>query len=192
MTEDKSFKVKDRQKFKGWLIKWQKARIPLLASLFIEILSPAKLMSLAFQKAEIDNVSTISHIEKSKRQLERLLKKPFEELPTVKRLLSKIDMVGGDYCYQNVVLHNYESAKDHTATAKNQLLGLVRDALWARLESAENPILKSSGVILNTEGWERKTADGDNDIEFADEDITHLYNHFELMLVVLLVHSTIR
>ena len=62
-------------------------------------------MSLAFQKAEIDIVSTISHIEKSKRQLERILKKPFEELPTVKRLLSKIDMVGGDYRYQNVVLH---------------------------------------------------------------------------------------
>ena len=39
-----------------------------------------------------------------------------------------------------------------------------------RLESAENPILKSSGVILNTEGLERKTADGDNDIELADEE----------------------
>ena len=54
--------------------------------------------------------------------------------------------------------------------------------MWARLESAENTILKSSGVILNTEGSERKTADGDNDIEFFDEDITHLYNNFEVPL----------
>ena len=70
--EDKSFKSADRQKFKGWLKKWQQARIPLTASLFIELLSPAKALSLAFQEDEIDIVATISHIETAKQQLERL------------------------------------------------------------------------------------------------------------------------
>ena len=50
MSEDKSFKSADRQKFKGWLRKWQQARIPLLACLFLEILSPAKMLSLASKK----------------------------------------------------------------------------------------------------------------------------------------------
>lgn len=67
MSEDKSFKSADRQKFKGWLRKWQQARIPLLACLFLEILSPAKMLSLAFQENDINPVSTIQHLETAKK-----------------------------------------------------------------------------------------------------------------------------
>ena len=35
MSEDKSYKPKDRDKFKGWLRKWADARYPLLMALFI-------------------------------------------------------------------------------------------------------------------------------------------------------------
>ena len=46
---------------KGWIEqsskdgrKWGNARYPLLAALYIEILSPAKALSLAFQKEDTD------------------------------------------------------------------------------------------------------------------------------------------
>lgn len=42
MSQDRLFKAADRTKFQGWLRKWQQARIPILACLFIKLLSPAK------------------------------------------------------------------------------------------------------------------------------------------------------
>ena len=52
--------------------KWQQARIPLLACLFVEILSPAKVFSLAFQDNDIDTVSSIQRLETAKKQLARV------------------------------------------------------------------------------------------------------------------------
>lgn len=97
MTEDASFKAADRQKFKGWLQRWKQARIPLLACLFIELLSPAKVLSLAFQGEEIDTVASISHIETAKKQLQHLKRKNFEDLPTVKRFLEKVKEAEGTF-----------------------------------------------------------------------------------------------
>ena len=91
MSEDKSYKSADRQKFKGWLRKRQQARIPLLACLFVEILSLTKLLSLAFQDNNIDTVSSIQRLETAKKQLARLERKNFEDLPTVKRFLDKVE-----------------------------------------------------------------------------------------------------
>lgn len=104
MSEDKSFKSADRQKFKGWLRKWQQARIPLLACLFLEILSPAKMLSLAFQENDINPVSTIQHLETAKKQLDRLEGKKFNELPTVQLFLDKVK--------SNVTLPKFNAAKD--------------------------------------------------------------------------------
>ena len=53
LAEDKTYKPKERQTLKGWLTKWSYAQIPLLCSLFLEILKPAKILSLCFQKEEI-------------------------------------------------------------------------------------------------------------------------------------------
>lgn len=97
MSEDKSYKSADRQKFKGWLRKWQQARIPLLACLFVEILSPAKVLSLAFQDNNIDTVSSIQRLETAKKQLARLERKNLEDL-------DKVEKRDGKFFYQNVAL----------------------------------------------------------------------------------------
>ena len=55
MAEDKSYQSPDRAKFKGWLKKCA-ARIPLLVLFYIEILTPAKILSKCFQTEVIDVV----------------------------------------------------------------------------------------------------------------------------------------
>ena len=82
-----------------------------MACLFVEILSPAKALSLAFQGEEIDTVKSISCIETAKNQLECLERKNFEVLPTVNCFLEKVKEVGGKYSYQNVDLPSVEEAK---------------------------------------------------------------------------------
>ena len=83
MCEDKTFSSEDRSKFKGWIRKWTDARLPLLVALFIEVLSPAKLLSKCFQDDSIDVVGSVASIKRIKEQLQRIEIKPFEELPTV-------------------------------------------------------------------------------------------------------------
>lgn len=174
MSEDKSFKATDRQKFKGWLKKWQQARIPLTASFFIELLSPAKALSLAFQEDEIDIVATVSRIETAKRQLERLERKDVEDLPTVKRFLDKVEERGREYLYHNVTLPNFQAAKESARRSKNVLLGRIKEAMQTRLEVAENNHVLLASTILNCEGWEKTKEDGEEDVEFADQCIVEL------------------
>lgn len=183
MSEDLSFKAADRSKFKGWLRKWQQARIPLLACLFVEILRPAKALSLAFQGEEIDTVSSISYIETAK-QLQRLERKNLEELPTVKRFLEKVkEEADGKFTYQNVTLPSFEAAKDAAREAKNVLLGQIKDAMQSRLEVAENPHVVNAAIVLNTEGWERSDENGEEDVTFTDNCLTELYDHFKVPLL---------
>ena len=184
MSEDLSFKAADRSKFKGWLRKWQQARIPLLACLFVEILSPAKALSLAFQGEEIDTVSSISYIETAKKQLQQLERKNLEELPTVKRFLEKVkEEADGKFTYQNVTLPSFEAAKDAAREAKKVLLGQIKDAMQSRLEVAENPHVVNAAIVLNTEGWERSDENGEEDVTFADNCLTELYDHFKVPLL---------
>ena len=178
MCEDKAFKPTDRQKFKGWLKKWQQARIPLLSALLIELLAPAKILSLAFQDEEIDIVSSITRIDKAKKQLERLERRTFEELPTVKRLLDKVEFATGQYTYQNVQLHSFETAKDSAQTTKGILLKRMQIALETTLKVSENEHVIMAAQILNTEGWERNTEEGDEDESFADKILEDLSTHF--------------
>lgn len=179
MAEDKSFKAADRQKFKSWLQKWQHARIPLLSCLFIEVLSPAKALSLAFQEEDIDIVSSISRIEMAKKQLDRLERKELEDLLTVKRFLSKVEEADGEVSYQDVVLHSFQAGKDCARGAKRALLPRLKQAIETRLEVAENKHVILAATVLNTEGWERLDADGKEDLEFADEALSELLEHFQ-------------
>ncbi|XP_028409251.1 uncharacterized protein LOC114531839 [Dendronephthya gigantea] len=179
MSEDTSFKAADRQKFKGWLNKWQYARIPLLACLFIEILSPAKVLSLAFQDEDIDTVASLSRLEKAKKQFIRIKKKEFEDLPTVSRFLDKVEESNEAFLYQNVVLKSFEDAKESAGKLKNILLAKVKQAVEARLEVAENRLVIFACTVLNTEGWERMDEEGKKDLLFADECVAELYTHFQ-------------
>lgn len=183
MSEDNSFKAVDRQKFKGWLKKWMNARIPLHIALFIEILSPAKALSLAFQSEDIDIVSSISKIEAAKKQLKRLGRVDAHDLPTVKRFIDKVEEIGGKFTYQNVTLHSFPTAKESLHQMKGEILANVTSSLENRLEMSENQFVLSASTILNCEGWERYDENSEEDIAFADDDLTSLYDHFKIPLV---------
>ena len=77
VSADESYKSADRNQFIGWLRKWKSARYPILLCLFIEILSPVKALSLLLAKKKIVNV--VNAINKTKKQLDRLMEKYFFE-----------------------------------------------------------------------------------------------------------------
>ena len=50
LSDDKSYSSSDRAKYNEWYKKWTNARIPLLACVSIEVLSPAKFLKYFRQK----------------------------------------------------------------------------------------------------------------------------------------------
>ena len=147
-----------------------------MACLFIEILSPAKVLSLVFQKDDTDIVSVVAAFEKTKKQSNRLIETNFEELPMVKNFLRKVTWTEHGHEYEGANLKRFDLAKTNVTSMKGQMVGLVRDHLMSRLEENQISILKSSSVILHTEGW------GKDDDLLGDEEIRDLYNHFQVPL----------
>ena len=90
MAEDNSFKATDCAKFRGYLRKWKTSRMPILMSMFLDILQPAKFLSLAFQDDEIDTVKSSQALQDAQSHLSKLERKSFQNLPHVKFFLSKV------------------------------------------------------------------------------------------------------
>ena len=89
LSEVKSYPAKERQTFNSWYNKWMKACIPLSACVSVEVLALAGILSKTFQSEDINVVTTDSLLSQCKLQLQRTERKPFEELPTVRRFLEK-------------------------------------------------------------------------------------------------------
>ncbi|XP_065654876.1 zinc finger protein 862-like [Hydra vulgaris] len=68
MNTDFNFTQAERAKCKGYHQKWNNGRMPLCIALFIEVLSPAKLLFLSFQSNEIDSLASSGFIEQTKKQ----------------------------------------------------------------------------------------------------------------------------
>lgn len=179
MSEDRSFKPADRMKFRGWLKQWQQVRIPMLACLFIELLSPAKALSLAFHGDEIDIVFSVANIQTAKKQLRRPQQKDLQDLPTIKRFLEEVQENDGQFQYQNVTLPFFNAPKEFTKHTKTMFLGQIKEAIETRLEVAENKHVLMAATVLNCEGWERRNENGEEDLEFANDCVAELYDHFK-------------
>ena len=124
--------------------------------------------------------SFIQHLETAKKQLARLEWKNFEDLPTVKRFLDKIEERDGKFFYQNVALPNFNDAKEFAKVSKPVLLGKIKEAMQTRMEAAENKYVVMAATILNCEGWERKNENGEEDVEFADKYVAAIFDHFSV------------
>ena len=178
MSQDNSFPADDRAKCKGWLKKWSEARIPLLIALFIEILAPAKCLSKSFQAEDIDVIASIENIKKTKRQLNRISRKELKELPTIKRLLQKIQEKDGKYFLQDVVIRGYERAVETTSKVKDVLVERVKNAIEQRLEDDAEDERRELATLLNTAGWVKAK----DDVEIFDQEVERIFERYRIPL----------
>jgi len=72
LIEDTSIKSTDRQRLKGYLLKWREARMIIGSALYTDALKPASLLSLTLQDDDINIVQGIKHILKSHSSLKKL------------------------------------------------------------------------------------------------------------------------
>ena len=70
----------------------------------------------------------------------------------------------------------YEDARDHGASIKGQILGLIQDNYVQRPETNQLHIAKSCAVVLNSEAWDKENTG------FADDELLIIASQLETPL----------
>ena len=185
LAEDLLHKLKDCQKMKGYLITWSRPNIPLLLAFFIDLLGIPSILSRSFQSEIIDPVEALDCITKAKERLDLFDKKEFDKLPHVKDLLRRITIdEAGEHMYQNVTLAGFDDAKNQVAQWKSMSSNEICEGITNCLEEENDSksIFKLVLQILKTEGWIRTDESTRTNLEFADNAITVLLEHFATLL----------
>ena len=99
LSEDKSLKAADRQKMKGYALKWRDAKIIMGCAYFHDLLKSASFLCKSLQADEVCVVTAVEAILKTANSLQKLKTTCFEELPTVSKVLSRITHDGSSSSY---------------------------------------------------------------------------------------------
>ena len=100
LSEDSAVRSVDRQKLKGYILKWHNSKVILACAFFHDLLHPVASLSKVLQEDELCVVHAIEVIMKTKKALERVKSSPFEDLPTVKKVLARVKEEDGLVTYQ--------------------------------------------------------------------------------------------
>ena len=113
----------DQLKFMDWFDKWSYARVPLLISLFFEILSPAKILSKVFQEEQIDVVKNCWLLE--------------NELMDSLLLSKTRDIMSCHLLNGLVKLKPLNMVSQIFTVSKNEIVELIEDAITVRLKRGQ-------------------------------------------------------
>ena len=157
MSEDSSVKAVDRQKLKGYMKKWRNSKYLLGSALFHDILKPSATMCKELQEDELCVVRAIESVVKTKRSMDKVRETPFEELPTVKKILERIQQGDGSVSYQAAELTLYDAGLEFIKSHHVEWVESVEACLLQRLktQAPELKLLTHALTILATHGWEQ-------------------------------------
>jgi len=185
LIEDKGIRSIDRQKLKGYLLKWRDGRILMGCALYTDILQSPLFLSLSLQGDNVDIVHGLRHIVKSHQSLKKLsLQDPFH-WPTVKVVRSKIVNEDGSKTYQGVCLKKYTDST--VKTCKEQALADLNrldEKLRGRLEWSDIGLLRAILQLLDTQNWMPRHGHGSSkqkEVTASDNDEDHLLDEDECL-----------
>lgn len=155
LIEDTSIKSTDRQRLKGYLLKWREARMIIGSALYTDAIKPASLLSLTLQDDDINRVQGIKHILKSHSSLKKLTSQNPVEWPVTKVVLSRLKDENGGKVYQGSELHHFRDTT--TKTCADQALANLKsldDQMRARLQWSDVDLMRSILLFLDTQSWQ--------------------------------------
>ena len=177
ITKDTSVRAVDQQKLKGYVLKWRDCKMVLGSALFYDILNPAGALCKALQQDEICVVGAIECMLKTSKAMESLLSTPFDDLPTVKKVLGQLRLDEGEHTYQGVTLTKFEQGVRFLWANKNKLVDKVVACLKDRVKSQHSTLLSHILALLATQGWEKP-----ENADLADVALDSLTSCFEVPL----------
>ena len=155
LVEDKSIKSVDRQRLKGYLLKWREAKMLIGSALYTDALKPASVLSLSLQEGHIDVIQGIKHILKSHSSLKKLSSQNPEEWPVTKVVLSKMKDEHGGKKYQGSELYRFNDGTFHSCKIHALAdLSSLDQQMRVRLEWSGIDLMRSIIVFLDTQSWQ--------------------------------------
>ncbi len=141
-------------------------------ALFYELLKPAATLCKILQFDEVCVVDAIEAILKTSKTIEKLKTTTFEKLPTVKKVLSRVEHTH-ETTYQGAKIVKYEEGVSYLKSRKNGLMESVLACLKDRVKVQHPELLTHTLTLLVPQGWNR-SGDGD----FADSALEELCLQF--------------
>ena len=90
LMEDSSVKQVDKHKLKGYVLKWREGKVLIGCSFFHDILKPCAILSKVLQDDDLCITEAIEALLKTTKNIENLKAINFDDLPTVKKVTSRI------------------------------------------------------------------------------------------------------
>ena len=146
---------------KGYAKKWQYAKFPLHIAMYLDVLTPMKVLSVSLQLEKHDPVYMLKNVHEfnwSMSKLQLLVENAFEgstKKPTnYTKFLSLVEQNETGFVYQDIKLKDFESSK---AALEKLFVDMVRkicSAVESRFEDPRrNPINENLIPILDIETW---------------------------------------
>ena len=153
LTEDSSVTPSSRQKLKGYIMRWRNSKVILGCAIFHDLLQPVAHLSKVLHQDQLCVVQAIEVLMKTKKNLDMLKSTPFEELPSVKKVLSRIKEDAGSITYQGQDLTRHEEGITFLNTHQIEYFEAVDTCIQNRVKTGETEILAHAITILATHGW---------------------------------------
>ena len=140
---------------KGYILKWQNSKVLIVCAFFLDLLKPAAKLCKALQESKVCVVGAIETLRKTSAANEKVKGTPFEELPTVKKILSKIKQKNGSVTHQGVEVTKYDQAIVFLKFHHPEYVKLVQACLRNRIKVQSTELLYHTLTILVTNWWGR-------------------------------------
>ena len=177
LTEDNGVTLADKQKLKGYILKWQKGKMLLACALLADLLKPVAIVSKCLQCTEVNVVGAIEGILKAKKSIENLKATSFDDLPSVKKVMSRIQHSANELTtetsYQGTKITHHEASVAYLRKHKNEFMEPVQGCLKNCVKLQYVDLLTDILTILAIHGWNRTESE-----DFANIPLQNVVNHF--------------
>ena len=136
-------------------------------------------MCKALQEGEVCTVAALGAMLRTRKAIESLKDVDFKDLPTVKKVLARIQQSdeGSTYMYQGTKLTRYSEGVTFLQSHKNEYVESVISCLRERVKVQHCNILTHTLALLATQGWEKP-----ENIALFDVALESLVSHFKAPL----------
>ena len=152
LTANPNVKSCDRQRLKGYILRWRDSKLIIGCAFFHDLLRPAANLCKALQANEVCVVGAIEALLKTSAANEKVKSTAFQELPTVKKVLSRIKHESGSVSYQGVDLTKHNPSLEFLKSHHHEYVDSVQACLRNRVKAQNTDLLTH---VLATNGWER-------------------------------------
>jgi len=114
---------------------------------FSDLLKPASILCRVLQEDELCVVRAIEQIMKTKKNVDKLKQTEFEQLPVVKKVLSR---VSDDRKYQDFEVLGYEAGIEYVKARWISWAAKIETCLKDRLQTEHTDLLSNAITLLAT------------------------------------------